>query len=129
MTGYNSKFFRHDCRDKGCYVGQLPPWDDLIECFPRAIRPTDVDGLVEVNEHFLFLEEKSAGKSLDEGQRLALARLARLPRVTVVVFRPGAASELEALFFPNPDGFKPMTRDGFKEWLRGWVTASEETPV
>ena len=124
MTGYRSKFFRHDCAD-GCYVENLPSWDDLIECFPRRIRPTDIDGFVEINDHLLFLEEKCAGRGPDPGQRKALAALATRPRVTTVFFRPGSASELEVLIFPNPEGWKPVTRSWFKDWLRAWVTNAE----
>src|SRR5690625_3231713 len=83
MTGYRSKFFRHDCRTRGCYVSLLPSWDDIIEALPRKIRPTDIDGMIECNGHFLFIEEKSAGKSLEHGQRVAMANIANQPNTRV----------------------------------------------
>jgi hypothetical protein len=127
MTGYSSSFFRHKCADRGCYYAQLPCWDDIIDCFPRRIRPTDVDGLVEINGHFLFLEEKRAGVSPDEGQRRALLGLSRTPGFTVVFFRPGARSELEVLILGDgdPQGWQPMTRVAFLDWIRGWAEAAD----
>ncbi len=130
MTGYISSFFRHDCGTRGCYVRQLPSWDDLIECFPRNIRPTDVDGMVEINDHFLFLEEKGACKSLDRGQRKALQKLASRPRVTVVFFRPTDLSDLELLVMDGspPRGWEPYTRDEFRQWLRDWALKADVLP-
>lgn len=130
MTGYRSSFFRHSCRSAGCYVDSLPCWDDLIECFPRKIRPTDVDGFVEINGQFLFLEEKQAGAGPDEGQRIALRRLASLPGVTVAFFRPGKASDYEVLIFDGEpaQGWRPCSKHQFFAWLRRWAQRADEMP-
>ena len=129
MTGYRSTFFRHECRVRGCYVEQLPSWDHYIRAFPRNIRPTDVDGLVEVNGHILVLEEKCVGKGPDEGQRRALQRLASLPNVRVVFFRPiGTEGGLETLTFPDPDGWKPTTSEAFALSLHAWAVWADNTP-
>lgn len=133
MTGYRSKHFRHSCEGDGCYVEQLPLWDDVIECFPRGIRPTDIDGMVEINGHFLFMEEKRAGAAMHDGQRFALRSLSRLPGVTVLVFRPLLASvevgaDMEVLIFragKTDDGWQRTTRAWFKEWLRDWSANAE----
>lgn len=129
MTGYRSKFFRHDCACHGCYVEQLPCWDDLIEAFPRGIRPTDIDGMVEVAGSILVLEEKCAGKGPDEGQRRALKVLASFPRITVVFFRPvtdGQDDPLEVLVFPaTGEGWRRVTRRQFRHWLAWWVEMAE----
>lgn len=129
MSGYRSKFFRHHCPQHGCYVQQLPSWDDLIECFPRGIRPTDIDGMVEINDHFLFLEEKCAGKGPDEGQRRALQRLASRSGVMVVFFRPGRASDLEVLTFPAPSGWEPMTRADFHARITTWALTADGATI
>lgn len=128
MTGYRSRFFRHSCATSGCYVDSLPCWDDMIQCFPRKIRPTDVDGFVEINGEFLFLEEKSAGVAPDNGQRIALRRLAGLPGVTVVFFRPNEpVSDLETLVFDGsePCGWQPCSTTQFHAWLRRWALAAD----
>lgn len=126
MSGYKSSFFRGQ-------AGPETSWDDLITCFPRSIRPTDIDGMVEIDGRFLFLEEK--GKNVgftNRGQRLAFMRLSGLPGVTVVCFREGHLSDLEVLVFRNgragaflgdePQGFEPCSRDQFKQWLSDWAS-------
>ena len=131
MTGYRSEHFRHKCGKDGCYIDQLPDWSDLIaECFPRRIRPTDIDGMVEINGHLLFLEEKGLGVGPDNGQRIALRRLAQRDGITVVLFRPAPPErpwDLEVLIYGEgePQGWQPRTREQFKDWLRDWCAAAE----
>lgn len=130
MTGYRSRHFRWNCNDKGCYHEQLPNWDDLIECFPAGIKPTDIDGLVELNRNFLFLEQKSPGKGIDTGQGMALRGLCRLRGVTAVIFRPAVMSDFECLVYSADgpllpgwephDGFRPHSRNEFYAWLHEW---------
>lgn len=132
MTGYRCKHFRYDCQQRGCYIDLLPSWDDLIEVFPRHIRPTDVDGMVEINGHILILEEKTQGKPLDNGQRRALKALTERPHTTVVVFRPGSVSDLEVLILANgatPEGYQRVSRDWFRGWLRAWARAADQTQL
>lgn len=65
---------RHDCTN-GCYVQlHLPDWAFLTPAFPRGIQPTDLDGFVELNGHFLTLEWKGEGAELTDGQRFAFRR-------------------------------------------------------
>lgn len=128
MTGYRSCHFRHRCEVDGCYVEQLPSWDDLIEAFPRRIRPTDIDGMVEINGQFLFIEEKCAGKGPDEGQRRALKAVSSLPGVTVLIFRPVADGEpdpVEVLVFPNTQGWRRVTRQQLRHWLTVWAVHAD----
>jgi len=82
--------------------------------------------MVEINGRFLFREEKGPGATVTEGQGYALRRLGRQPDTTVVVFRPGKFSELEVLIYDadGSTGYKPFTREQFKDWLRTWSTAS-----
>lgn len=128
MTGFRSKFLRHKCARDGCYVEQLPLWDDLIAALPAGMRPTDVDGLLEIGGHFLFLEEKRAGAGPDEGQRRALRALARLPNHTVVLFRPGRNSEQEVLLYTpagEPQGWQPWTRERLLKWVGTWAAVAQ----
>ena len=75
-----------DCPTDGCYRDFLPDWTPLNDCFPRAgIRVGDIDGMVEVGGHFLFMEWKPPRVTIPEGQMKALTRLSRLPRVTVLI--------------------------------------------
>lgn len=124
MTGYRSSFFRHDCKgEKGCYIQGLPSWDDIIAVLPRGIRPTDIDGMVEINDHFLFIEEKSAGKPIDAGQAVALKRLSRRERVTILCLRPAPCSEVEVLVLRDGagTGWQPRSRQQLLDWISEWA--------
>lgn len=129
VTGYRSQRFRHQCADSGCYIASLPDWGELIKCFPRGIHPTDVDGFVEINGHLLFLEEKQEGRGFDtDGQRLALRALSRLPRVTVIVFRP-IGEDIETLIFAGEyaSGWQRRTQPEFLDCLRQWAIRADST--
>lgn len=126
VTGYRSKFFRHNCDDSGCFFQSLPSWDEFIEQFPRGIRPTDVDGLVEINDSFLFLEQKGAGVPMPQGQFHAFKRLASRPRVTVVIFRPAAHDDFyEVMVLPRPAEWETVTADEFKARLSRWAMRAD----
>lgn len=128
MTGYRSKHFRWNCHEKRqCYNDTLPSWDYLMEAFPRGIIPTDVDGMVEINGSFLFIEQKRAGAFIPEGQRMALLRLAALSdNVTVLIIREIADSadmEVARLKRSGAKWWERMTRDELMVWMKSWATA------
>ena len=59
----------------------VPLESDWSAFFPRTflfgdIRPTDIDGFVEINGHHLFLEHKGNGVPIKDGQFNALLSLA-----------------------------------------------------
>lgn len=61
-------------------------WGILMDCFGDGnIRPSDIDGIVEKNHHFLFIEAKPRDKEIATGQAILFQHLARLPRVTVLI--------------------------------------------
>ena len=122
-----SRHMRHSCPNDGCYLKGLPSWDRYIDRLPRGIRPTDVDGFMEIGGRFLFLEEKCPGDHLQEGQRIALRRLANFDGVTVAVFRPGTKSDLEVLIFDGsePQGFQPYSYEEFESFWSAWATAAD----
>jgi hypothetical protein len=127
LPGYMSSAYRYDCQSSGCYMTSLPSWERFNECFMRGIQPTDVDGLVEINGHFLFLEEKGAGVPMTQGQRQALRRLADLPSVTVIVFRP-LGDDLEVMVMPDPAVWQPFTTDAFYELISTWALVADSAP-
>ncbi|HEY9408622.1 MAG TPA: hypothetical protein VIP77_03485 [Jiangellaceae bacterium] len=129
MTGFRSRFLRHNCQRDECYIQGLPSWDDICDAFPGKVRPTDVDGMVEINDHFLFIEEKKPTESWDDGQRIALKRLSRRERVTVLGIRPAVCSEVEVFVFRNgeaaTDGWQPRSRQQLLDSLRDWAQAAD----
>ena len=44
---------------------------------PRSVVPSDIDGVLDNNGNFLFFEIKTAGSTINEGQRLLIRRLVR----------------------------------------------------
>lgn len=58
--------------------------------FPRGITPSDVDGVVEINSRFLWLEWKSETKRVPKGQLMMLTRRTQdSPKDTVfIIFGP-----------------------------------------
>ena len=50
-------------------------WSTIRDAFPRGITPTDIDGMVEINNCFFIFEGKTEGKQIETGQQLALKRL------------------------------------------------------
>jgi len=47
-------------------------WEFLRGCFDYGIMPTDIDGCIERNGHYLFFEEKHPGIDLGRGQQRLL---------------------------------------------------------
>lgn len=89
---------RWNCQEgKKCYIEQvLPNWSIFNECFrPTKIRVTDVDGLVERNGQFLFIEVKQR-KSIPQGQQILFKKLTHnAPHISVLVlYAPGAGQDM-----------------------------------
>lgn len=98
--------------------------------FPRGIIPTDVDGMVEINSWFLFIEQKRAGASLPEGQRKALQRLSTTSdRITVVIIREivGEDDLMEVLRYRGgqTSGWKKETHDELRTWMDAWAVHAD----
>lgn len=128
MTGFRHSSFRYKCTNSGCYIQNLPSWDYLDGSFPRGIIPTDIDGMVEVNGHFLFIEQKGPGAAPNTGQSAAFRALSMLPNVKVAIIRPGANTELELNVLSDGVGtyFQPISRDDFVEFCRAWSADADE---
>lgn len=103
----------------------------MREVFPRGIMPTDIDGMVEINSNFLFIEQKQPGVGLpDGGQGRAMKRLSQLPKVTVVLFRPapGTPGGYQYLWIRSGrgSGWKSASISDFGEWLRWWCETANK---
>lgn len=74
-------------RNPKAFINGIWDWAVLDGCFGTTrISPTDVDGLVERNGCFLFLEAKPNGGKLPQGQGITLLQLSRQPRTVGLVF-------------------------------------------
>jgi hypothetical protein len=60
-------------------------WHFLSGCFDYGIMPTDVDGIVERNGHYLVFEEKQPGIELGVGQKRMLDDLNKNYGMTIFI--------------------------------------------
>lgn len=139
MSGFRCSRFKYPCTESRCHYNELPDWEDLAGptagVFPRGIYPTDVDGMVEVSGHVLFLEEKKLMRPWDrlpEGQRQAFLSLSSRPAVTTAYFRPQyeSTSNWELLVFEHGAGsaWQPTSREGLRDWIRDWCERADRNP-
>lgn len=64
---------------------RLWDWEFLNSALPGAIRPMDIDGVVEINGNFLILEAKPLGKEIPTGQMIALQNASQKPDFHVLI--------------------------------------------
>jgi len=79
------------------FVSTLWDWGCLDGCFGQTrIKPTDVDGMVERNGEFLWMETKSPRVAIPTGQMRMFEQLTRLGVFTVLIIwgNPGCPEEL-----------------------------------
>lgn len=132
MTGYKSKYLRHNCDRNGCYFERLSDWTDIIDILPHHIRPTDIDGGIHIKDHFLFLDEKGLNAGIEAGQRYYYKALSKRDRMTVLVFRPGRSGDitvdLQIMVFRHgeTEGWKPMSRLEFLLWIEAWAWDADQ---
>lgn len=90
-----------------------------------------MDGWVEVNRNFLFIEHKKAiGSPIPKGQELALRRLAQMPRMTVLIIRGCMTSgPVEHMVIGNQDTFRASTPEELRQLVKHWACASEGLKV
>lgn len=110
----------------------MQDWAILDGCFPARIKPTDIDGAVEINGHVLFLEWKGADADLTRGQTImfeTMTRDAPKQRVVVVFGRPGTP-ERAALFYQghrtNRDQY---TLETLRQYCKQWAAWAKKDPM
>lgn len=98
-------------------------WDPAVLGYIGASSFADIDAFMERNGRFMFIEHKPAGFEWDarsEGQRLALARLARLPGCTVLCLREHPDGfEVRDMGVAN-DRWRPVTLDRLRSVIGRW---------
>ena len=116
---------RWDCEKRGCFnLKKRPKIEVFAECFPRRINFGDVDGIVEINGHFLDLEWKPAVVKLNTGQRILFERLTKLAPFTVFMVAGDAETmEVDALAQYRYGKFyewQPSTLEDVKASMKRW---------
>ena len=98
---------------------------------PRNIALTDVDGAVEVNGHFLFLEWKSGEpREIPTGQRIYAQRLTKLSRKVTYVFICADCETMETTHVAVMrkgilSEWVPCDLPGLKRRVKRWVSRVE----
>lgn len=129
--GYNP--LRWDCVKSGCYNKILRPRiEEFADCFPGRIAMSDVDGVVEIAGHFLFLEWKASGGSVSTGQRIMFEHLTKLSHKITVLVVKGHPREMtiEAVqIFHNgrAGAFEICDFDALKTRIRAWTDRASKS--
>ena len=119
-----------NCKEgENCYKDQvLPNWNVFNDCFTGTnIKISDVDGVVERNGHFLFMEVKQNTKNIRLGQRILYERLTdNTDHISVLLlYAQNVSSDMdiqEYAVFRNGE----MTQDWTPtntEQMKGYVSA------
>ena len=117
-----------DCEDgENCYIDHiLPNWAIFNECFkPTKIKITDIDGVVERNGWFLFIEVKQNTKDIPMGQRILFEKLTtNAPHISVLLlYAQGISKEMdiqEYAVFKNGEmtqDWTPTNTEQIKEFI------------
>lgn len=84
MTGGGYNPLRWKCDERGCFNKKKRPKIEVFhDCFPGRVNFGDVDGIVELNGQFLWLEWKEPGAPLPTAQRIMYERAP--PQFTVLI--------------------------------------------
>lgn len=130
-NGFNP--LRWNCEKQGCFnLEKRPKIEVFADCLPGKIAFTDVDGIVEVNSNFLFLEWKDH-QELGTGQRVLFERLTDCCPATVFVVEGNAKTmEIESVAVVWSGKVRPReiaNLDGLRERIRKWVAWAHWNPV
>lgn len=135
MNTANFKPMRWQCSEHGCYNDKLRlKFGVFSDCFERGISFTDVDGSVEVNGYFLFVEWKNGPPvSLQRGQRLYFNNLTLISNRVTVLQVAGNAETM------NVTHIRVVKRGSFGPWeqidlmglrqrIKDWRVCAEDKP-
>ena len=113
-------------RDRTRLAESLWDWEFLNECWGGRIRPTDVDGVVERNGYFLFLEGKPAGGEITKGQEILFKKLTenfRSASVLILFGEPGFPQEFERIQNGRISPRKKCNRERIQTICKAWYNA------
>ena len=113
-------------RDRTKLAKSLWDWEFLNECWGGRIRPTDVDGVVERNGYFLFLEGKPAGGEITKGQEILFKKLTenfKSASVLILFGEPGFPQEFERIQNGRISPRKKCNRERIQTICKAWYNA------
>ena len=110
-------------RDRTRLAESLWDWEFLNECWGGRIRPTDIDGVVERNGYFLFLEGKPAGGEITKGQEILFKKLTenfKSASVLILFGEPGFPQEFERIQNGHISPRKKCNRERIQMICKAW---------
>jgi hypothetical protein len=126
---------RWRCSEHGCYNDKLRlKFGVFKDCLPGKISFTDVDGTVEVNGYFLFLEWKSGMPAeLNAGQRIFFQNLTRLSRRIKAILAAGDAETMEVSHIKiiangTIGPWEQVDIGGLKQRIKAWSDRARSMP-
>jgi hypothetical protein len=130
-NGYNP--MRWDCQKQGCFNKKKRPRIELFaESLPGRIALGDVDGMVEIEGNFLFLEFKEHS-TIPRGQRILYQRLTRLaPAVVLVIEADIEQMDIYGISYVVNGSIEPqipMDLNRLKEIIKSWATWARQNPA
>lgn len=106
------------------YMAGIWDWKILKGCFGMTnIEPTDIDGCIERNGHFLYLETKSPGARVSVGQqRTHEAWVAKGDSVIIVWGETNAPQRLQVFSPKYPHGkiYENADLNKLRELVTAW---------
>lgn len=116
-----------NCEALGCFnIKMRPKIEAFADCFPGNIAMTDVDGVVEINGHFLFYEHKSGKLALPTGQRIMLQRLTAISRkiAALIIFGNAESMTIRKYCFAHEgklSDWDDMSLPQLQQCIRDWA--------
>ena len=104
-------------------------WGEILmgAQLPRGIQPSDIDGIVEINNHFLVMERKRANEKTKDGQRYLLEALARQPGFTVLEVVHGEDG-VEEVYNYGSDERETTNPGDFIARVEAWAEKADTSP-
>lgn len=119
--GYNPLHW--NCLTQGCFNYYCRPRLEMFaHCFPGKICMSDIDGICEINKHFLLLEWKTQFKPLPQGQKILFERISKAGKFTVLVL-VGNVQDMKPhhlQWFHNGHSSKMFSTDA--EYVENFIT-------
>lgn len=123
---------RWDCEKQGCFnIKKRPKLEEFYDCLPGKIAFGDVDGIVEINDHYLLLEFKGDNIRLPKGQEIMYKRLTKGRPVTVWIINGDCETMhiSEYYVFWNGEKRSPenITLEELKRRIIAWVQYAKKS--